>query len=127
MSSIKIDSYPLKINGTSVPFPDTPIKENFETLESVNESEAGTDIVQVRRLGKLTLSCSYQLMGSWAEFFENVYLTTTPATVKVWDSYTKAYAEKTMRMRNFSKSLIKGSEKTETNGVWQINFDLIEM
>ena len=75
MSSVKLSSYPLKINGTDIPFPDSPVQEKFETLESVNESEAGTDIVQIRRLGKLNLSCSYQLMGSWAKFFENIYLT----------------------------------------------------
>ena len=127
MSSVKLSTYPLKINGTDIPFPDNPIQEKFETLETVNESEAGTDIVQIRRLGKLNLSCSYQLMGSWAKFFENIYLTQTPATVKIWDSYAEAYSEKTMRMRDFSKTLVKGSEKIETSGMWQISFSLIEM
>lgn len=124
---MKYSTYPLKINGTDIPFPDSAIKESYETLENVNETEAGTDVCQIRRMKKLTLSCSYQLMGSWATFFEGLAFSPSTFKVKLYDFTTSAYVEHTMRMREYSKSLVKGSEKINTGGMWQISFKLIEM
>ena len=122
-----IDTYPVMMNGTAVPFPDSPIKKSYDIKETVGSSEDGTDIVQIRRIDKMKLSCSYQLMGSWCEFFENLFLTGTPFKVKIYRHKENAYVEKMMRMRDYTDSLIKGAEKVDTGGVYQISFTLIEM
>lgn len=124
---MKISDYPVKMNGVAIPFPDSPIKKSYETKETIGSSEAGTDILQIRRMDKMKLSCSYQLMGSWCDFFEKLYLSGDPFTVKIYRHKENDYIEKTMRLRDYSDALVKGSERLDIGGMYQISFTLIEM
>ena len=56
-----LKDYPIKINNTSIPFGGT-MSESYSDIETVNVSEAGTDIVQTERIGKLTFSVSIQMV-----------------------------------------------------------------
>ena len=118
-----IKDYPILINNVSIPWGNSPASESRETLENVNVTEAGTDVCQVERLEKLTLSFSYQLPKAWRDTFYTWFSTGSTLTVQIhngalYDSYT-------MRMRNWKCQLVSGAEKT--NGVYQFSFDLIEM
>lgn len=50
----------IKINGTVMPNP-TEYSEQFENLEKVNKSEAGTDLILVQRLMKLNVTMTFQV------------------------------------------------------------------
>ena len=121
-----LKNYPIKINNTAIPFSGS-MEEKYETIETVNTSEAGTDIVQVERLGKLTLSISYKILSSWISTFEGWAFDNTYKTVNIFDFTTSAYKSHNMRMRNYSKKLVKYSEElTATTGIWEVSFELVE-
>jgi 4-hydroxyphenylpyruvate dioxygenase-like putative hemolysin len=121
-----LKNYPIKMNNTVIPFPNSYSEKN-SVSESVNQTEAGTDVCQVERIKKLTLSLSFRLMGSWASFFESIAYSTSTVSVDIFDNQTQAYASKTMRMRNYSKSLVPLSENLDIAGMYDMSFELIEM
>ena len=127
MATIPIlKDYPVKINSTAIPFSGS-MKENYDTIENVNMSEAGTDIVQTQRLGKLTLKITYKLLSSWIATLEGWAFDNTYKTVSIYDFTTGAYKDRQMRMRNYNKNPVKHSEDlTTTTGIWDVSFDLIE-
>lgn len=121
-----LKDYPIKINSTALPFGGT-MSEKYDTIESVNQSEAGTDIVQTERIGKLTLSFSFQTLSNWIPILEGWAFDNTYKTVSIYDFVTGAYKDRTMRMRNYKKSFVEFSQnQTKTTGVWDVSFDLIE-
>ena len=126
MATPILDDYPIKINSTAIPFSGS-MEEKYDTIESVNMSEAGTDIVQTERLGKLTLSIKYKILSPWVETFEGWAFNNSYKNVSIYDFTTGAYKDHQMRMRNYKKSLVKNSEKLSvTTGIWEVSFDLIE-
>ncbi|MBO4541698.1 MAG: hypothetical protein J5725_00800 [Bacteroidales bacterium] len=121
-----LKDYPIKINTTAIPFGGS-MSESYQDIETVNTSEAGTDIVQTERIGKLTLSISIQTFSDWLPTLEGWYLDNSYKTVAIYDFGTAAYKERQMRMRNYKKKLIEHSEKLKkTTGAWEVSFDLIE-
>lgn len=121
-----LKDYPIKINNTAIPFGGS-MSESYSDIETVNVSEAGTDIVQTERIGKLTLSISIQTMSDWLPILEGFYLENTYKTVAIYDFNTSAYKERQMRMRNYKKNLVEHSEKLKkTTGYWEVSFDFIE-
>ena len=127
MATIPIlKNYPIKINNVAIPFAGS-MEENYDTIETVNQSEAGTDIVQVRRLNKLTLSISYTILSDFISQFETWAGTSSYLTVQIFNFGTGAYTSKQMRMRNYKKSLVPKSQDLEaTTGIWKVSFELIE-
>lgn len=127
MATIPIlKNYPIKINNTAIPFSGS-MDENYDTIESVNTSEAGTDIVQVQRVDKLKISISYTMLSNFISTLEGWKNSTTYLTVNIFDFTTGAYKERQMRMRNYKKSLKKDSQDLSvTTGIWKVSFDLIE-
>ena len=121
-----LSNYPIKINNTSIPFSGS-MSENYDTIETVNTSEAGTDIVQVARLGKLTLNIRYKMLSSFIPTLETWAFDNSYKTVSIYDFVTGAYKDRTMRMRKYTKKLVKHSQDlTVTTGIWEVSFDLIE-
>lgn len=121
-----LKDYPIKINNTAIPFGGS-MSESYSDIETVNVSEAGTDIVQTERIGKLTLSISIQTMSDWLPILEGFYLENTYKTVAIYDFNTSAYKERQMRMRKYKKKLVEHSEKLKkTTGYWEVSFDFIE-
>lgn len=121
-----LKNYPIKINSTAIPFSGS-MEEKYDTIETVNVSEAGTDIVQVQRLGKLTLKISYKILSSWISQFETWAFDNSYKTVSIFDFGTSAYKDRQMRMRGYGKKLVKDSQDlTVTTGIWEVSFELIE-
>lgn len=54
----------IRIQGTLIPTPAT-YTENFDNIEEVNQSEAGTDRVIVVRLQKKSYSLTFQVTEYW--------------------------------------------------------------
>lgn len=122
----KFNDYPIKINSTSLPIPST-WDETAEVMEVVNTTEAGTDIVDVMRVDKLTVNAQFDVSSAWLSTFKGWANSTSKLTVMIYDSVSDAYITRYMRMRNFMASLVRHSDKTSgTIGLWTITFDLIE-
>lgn len=120
-----LTSYPILFDNTEIIWP-TKWDESFETLETVNETEAGTDVVDVRRQGKLTITATFKASSVWAKTFQG-FSNSNSIEVQIYDADTEGYKTHTMRMRKFKKTLTKGSQYVRYgNGVYTVSFELIE-
>ncbi len=117
-------NYPMTFDNTEIPFP-LMYSEELVTVDSVKQTEAGTDIVTVARYGKLkasmTIVCLQSTLQALAGFADE-----DSFVFKRYDPKTNAYEQKTVRMRNFNYIMRKGSEDLTVNGVWEVSFDLEE-
>ena len=120
------NDFPIKINNTPIPVP-IEWSENSSVVENAMTTEAGTDVIDVLRVDKLTVTASFDVSSSWLATFKGWANSTSALSVKIYDSVTNAYAERSMRMRNFINNLVKDSDRTSgTVGLWNVTFDLIE-
>ena len=104
----------LKINNTPIPNPYSGFKITFTPDETINTSEAGTELVRVRRLNKRTFTGTWQLTSFWLKKFENW---SNQATVTV----TYQGEDYTCRMRGFNPTLAQNSEySSNTDGLWTV-------
>ena len=115
-----------------VKFDDEPIiepqswEEDSEVIETVNETEAGTDQVSVTRYDKLSIACTFQCSHRWAKKFKE-YSKKDEISVNFYDILTETYVTRQMRIRDFKVSLVDNSWRTpNTNGLWNVSFNLIE-
>lgn len=122
----KLNDFPIQINSTNLPVPKT-WNEIAEVMENVNTTEAGTDIVDIMRVDKLTVNASFDVSSSWLATFKGWANSTSKLTVKIYDSVSNGYVTRYMRIRNFNQNLVENSDKNSgTVGLWTITFDLIE-
>ena len=122
----RFNDFPIKINNTDLPVP-TDWNEFAEVVEVANTTEAGTDIVDLMRVDKLTVNASFDVSSTWLATFKGWANDTSKLTVQIYDSVSSAYVTRYMRIRNFNYSLVRYSDKTSgTIGLWTVTFDLIE-
>lgn len=122
----RFNDFPIKINNTDLPVP-SDWTENAEVVEIANTTEAGTDIVDLMRVDKLTVNATFDVSSTWLATFKGWANDTSKLTVKIYDSISNAYITRYMRIRNFNYSLVRYSDKTSgTIGLWTVTFDLIE-
>lgn len=120
------NTYPIQINSTNLPVP-IVWDETAEVVENANTTEAGTDIVDIMRVDKLTVSASFDVSSTWLATFKGWANSTSKLTVKIYDSVSGTYVTRYMRIRNMISSLVKNSDKNSgTIGLWKVTFDLIE-
>ena len=120
-----LQSYPIKINGTAIYNPEG-YSESSDVVETVNESESGTDIIILTRKDKLTISLSFRCSSYFKAILEG-YRNTEPLSVQVYDATEDGYKTRSMRIRNYTCTLVQDSWKTRnTNGLYEISFDLVE-
>lgn len=122
-----LTSYPIKINNTPIPFPDSwqenPIKTSREF-----ETEDGHRIKTVKRVTRLSISASFTVSSRWLKKFKQWRKEPT-LSVYVYDPDNNGYQAYIMDIADdsFSYSLIKGSERaSNTNGLYKLSFDLEE-
>mgnify|MGYP007122053305 FL=1 len=122
----KLNDFPTKINNTPIPVP-IEWSENSEVVENAMTTEAGTDVVDVLRVDKLTVTASFDVSSAWLATFKGWANSTSALAVKIYDPVTDAYVERSMRIRNFISNLVQNSDNTSgTIGLWNVTFDLIE-
>lgn len=120
-----LSDHPIKFNQTEIYFPST-FTVKREVVEVVNQSEAGTDIVQVARQNKVSVSVSTNCTSDWVSIFEE-FSEEPYFTLSFWNDNDEAYETHTVRMRGFQKSLIKKSWAVALyNGIWGVSFTLEE-
>lgn len=110
----------LSINGTPIPNP-ISFKISHDEDETINLSEAGTELVRVRRLDKKKFSGTWNLTSFWLKKFEG-WCTSNSVTL------TYQGRDYTCRMRDYTPQLVENSEYTETSeGLWKISPTLTEI
>lgn len=116
---------PIQFNGQNIIEP-VSWAEDSQVIETVNETEAGTDQIAVTRYDKLSVACAFQCSHRWAKKFKE-YSRLDEISVSFYDILTETYATRQMRIRDFKVSLVDYSWKTpNTNGLWNVSFSLIE-
>ena len=101
--------------------------ETSNVIESVNTSEAGTDIVNVTRYDKLTVACEFGCSDAWAKTFKEFSLLDS-FTLTRYDVISGTDEQRTVRMRNYVQTLIKDSETLSGfNGLYSVTFNLEEI
>lgn len=124
MSSVRT-TYPILFDSTTIPFPNV-YSENSQTIENVRQTEAGTDIVDVARQNKLKASMSFRCLQATVQSLAS-FETKDSFTFKRYNPKTGTYEERTVRMRDFVHTLVKGSEDLDSvNGVYDVSFTLEE-
>lgn len=121
-----LSSYPIQFNSTQIIKP-SKYTENYEVVEAVNQSEAGTDIVAVTRTGKLSISLEYKCTSFWLKKFVN-YADEDTIEVKKYAATESGYETYTMRMRKLKVNFEENSENVATSdGLWTVTFTLEEI
>lgn len=121
-----LNTYPTKINNITIPVP-IAWNEITEVIENAMTTEAGTDVIDVMRVDKLTVNASFNVSSAWLSTFKDWSKSTSALTVQIYDAVSGAYVSRNMRIRNFNYSLVQNSDRTSgTIGLWELTFDLIE-
>lgn len=98
--------------------------ETYTWLENVNTSEAGTDLVNIIRSDKLSVSAQFNCTRVWYHQF--YMLSQEPFLwLDTYDPLTDAHKLRKVRMRDFSASFQQYSDNIG-EGLWVIGFSLIE-
>lgn len=124
-----LKDYPLMLNNTELLIPAT-YKENWNPIEDVRQSAAGTDIYTNVRDRKLVAVFNYKVTHTWlktlADF--NMLSRTESLTFKRYDPILDAYSEHTVKMTGFTYQLERKSwDLTTTKGVYRVSFNLEEI
>lgn len=120
-----LSDFPIYFDTTEIIRP-SKWEETYDVIDSVNVSEAGTDIVDVSRDSKLSISATFKCSSYWAQTFMT-FRTALTIAVKIYDTETGGYKTYDMRMRNFKQKLKPKSEKVlYGNGVYEVSFKLEE-
>ena len=120
-----LSSYPILFDRETI-FTPSSWEEQSAVVESVNETEAGTDQIIVPRYDKLSVSCSFQCTSRWAGKFK-AYSKRDAITVSIYDIESHGYIQRVMRIRSFKAVPAEHSErKRGTDGLWTVSFSLEE-
>ena len=120
-----LKDYPVKFDNETI-FTPSSWEEESKVVESVNETEAGTDQVIATRYDKLSVSARFQCSGLWASKFK-AYSRRDVIAVSLYDLEIRGYRTRQMRIRSFKAEPEDGSENVKnTNGLWTVSFSLEE-
>lgn len=123
----KLKSYPESINNVTLPNEPISWATRRDVIENTGTTEAGTDVIDIMRVGKITITATYNVSSTWLVQFEEWADETSALEVKLFDPATELYTTKYMRMRNFTSEYVPYSKNTSgTYGLYVVTFDLIE-
>jgi hypothetical protein len=118
--------YPTFFNEDEILNP-TEWNEDYGVVETVNETEAGTDIHAVTRYDKLTVEATYYVTDSWARLFYR-YSKEPSFTLKKYSVLLNDYEERTVVLRDFKINRLPKSERIRvSNGLYAVSFSLEEL
>lgn len=110
----------LTIDGVTMPRT-TGFNYELEPVETVNQSEAGTDLVVNTRLDKHIFTIDWKVTSFWLDKFEKICTKNTVTLNYQGENYV-------CRARGFAPNLIEDSELIEnTDGLWEISLTLTEV
>lgn len=105
----------LTFNNVVIPNAIT-MSEEYDNIENVNQSEEGTDLINVVRLQKLSLSCKFNCSSYWKN--QLLTLAALSDATLVYNSTTY----NNVRFRITSCGLVENSEDVaNTDGLWEVS------
>ena len=122
-----LTSYPIKINNTAIPSPDS-WEENPRKISNEFMMENGGRKKIGVRTTLMSISASFTVSSRWLKKFES-WRDDETLTVSIYDALTNAYVNYTMEITDdsFSYNLIKNSKRLRnTEGLWRLSFELEE-
>lgn len=126
MPATSLRDFPLKFDSTQLFKPENATV-NPKKIYNRNESEAGTDLLNVRRDDKLQFNFTFNCTDSWEAFFHG-YNKKDSFEFSFYDTETEAYKQITVYMDNYSSSWEPHSDYlTGTKGLYVVTFDLIQI
>lgn len=111
----------MSYNGVQIPTPTEGLKIAYNNIETVNQSETGTDLVSITRLKKRVYSFTLQITPFWLERVQ---------AIAGQESSTQTFDGESItgRLRLISAELVKDSERlTTTNGLYIITAEFTEI
>lgn len=109
----------LKFNDAVFPNPVTS-KKSSKTIENVNQSEAGTDLVAVVRASKLSWTFSFDLSPAKKAVLENLCKDESTQMFYQGNTYK-------VRVRDYQEELVEGSEwMTSVEGLFKCSVKVTE-
>ena len=118
--------YPMYFDDDRILNP-TEWSEDFEVVENVNQTEAGTDIHVVTRYDKMTVKAKFYVTDKWAKLFKQ-YSKKPSFVLRKYDVLTEDYEERTVVLRGLSIERLSKSEKIAiSNGIYAVSFNLEEL
>ena len=112
----------IKVDNEQLPTPTTGPKIRIKNIESVLQSEAGTDLVDVIRLNKRTVSCSFQVTSTWKD---KLLVIGNRSTVSVQIGTETAF---TCRPRIANYDMYQDSHTVAgTDGLWTVSMNFEEV
>ena len=121
-----LKDYPVLFGDTQIPFTNT-WNECYNTIETTGTAEDGSDVLQIKKMGKLTVNVGTRVTNTWADTFQAYAESAALIQVSIYDSSAATYRVRTMRLRNFRKNKVPKSEDLASfYGLWDCSFDLIE-
>lgn len=117
--------YPLKFNNEEMYYPSS-FSIDEEVIDKTNQTEAGTDQVQLVRTGKVTMTFGTKCLADWLARYR-YYSALASFQVSYYDVSVNGYVTKTVRMRDFKWSVVKHSyELDNIAGIYDVSFVLKE-
>lgn len=119
------EHYPILFDTDEIYYPKS-FSIDEQVVETVNQTEAGTDQIQLIRTGKIKISYSTTCKSKYLNLFKQ-YSRKASFTVKYYDTELEGYATKTVRLRGLKYSLSQSSYDLENvDGVYNVSFTLEE-
>ena len=109
----------LKFNNTEFPLP-VSSSMSSKTVENVNQSEAGTDLVTIVRTKKHSWSFSFNLTSAKKDLLKGLCEAETTSMYYMGTTYT-------VRVRDYQEKIVTGSEwLTRTEGLFTCSVKVTE-
>ena len=126
MSVSRLIDYPIKFN-TTVLFKPEKWERKRNKVSNTNTSEAGTDLINLIRTNKLSISAEFACTSQWAAVFEG-FSDMPSFSLFQYEPSVGGYKERTVRMENYSDGTEDLSEYVNSSvGLYNVSFDLIEL
>ena len=109
-----------KFNSLDIPNP-TAMYVDYDNIETVAQSEAGTDLAIVTRLKKRTFNCTFQCTSTWLATFKTMCGLTSGSLLFQGETIT-------CMARINNSTLLSNSEYADrTNGLWTVTVTFTEV
>ena len=121
-----LSQYPIIFDDVTIPFYPSSYDRSDDKVSVINQTEDGHDDVELIRAEKTSLSLTFNVNSHWAAILKD-FRKKSSISVQIYDLETGGYKTKTMRMEDYSESLLQYSEHTPGSmGLYTISFALEE-
>ena len=117
--------FPVLFNNVAIKGTCLMWERGYTNISNSNMTEAGTDDVEVIRRGKTTIAAEFQCSDFWASKIA-AYNALQQFEAKFYDVVTKTYTTMTVRMDGLIVTQLQNSDALESNGAYDLRFNLLE-